>query len=188
MPELSLSALWTWLGILLPQTLAQRKCWVGCRPPTSYWPLGFLLFMDPGFLFCKLTSQLLGFWDWSYLSGDCWPQPSRSDAFGPVSKELSGDATIAAVDLKMTLEPCCFSRCQGPCLPQGCRLAWGPHWPALCEIVLSSLHASPIVHSCPFTFLMGTQDTKGDDRWEFAFEALASQKFILPILTKEDCV
>lgn len=86
MLELSLSALWTWLGIFLPQALAQWKCWVGCRHPTPYWPLEFLLFMDPGFLFCKLTSQLLGFWDWIYLNSDCWPQLSLSDAFGPVSK------------------------------------------------------------------------------------------------------
>lgn len=37
------------------------------------------------------------------LKCDCWPQPSHSDAFGPVSKELSDDAAIAAVDLEMTL-------------------------------------------------------------------------------------
>lgn len=41
--------------------------------------------------------------DWIYLNGDCWPQPSHSDAFGPVSKELSDAAAIAAVDLEMTL-------------------------------------------------------------------------------------
>lgn len=97
----TLSALW--LGIFLPQALAQWKCWVGCRPPAPYWPLGFLLFIDPGFLFCKLTSQLLGLWDWIYLNGVCWPQSSLSDAFGPVSKELSGDAAIVAVYLEMIL-------------------------------------------------------------------------------------
>lgn len=112
------------------------------------------------------------------MNGDCWPQPSLSDAFGPVSKELSGDAAIAAVDLEMTLwDHAVIVGAKVRVYPKGAG------WP-----VGSLLYASPTVHSCPLTFLMGTLDAKGDDQREFAFEALASQRFILPILTKEDCV
>lgn len=72
--------------------------------------------------------------------------------------------------------------------PKGAGWPVGSHRPALCEVVLSFLLASPTIHSCPLTFLMGTLDAKGDDHKEFAFEVLASQRFILPILTKKDCV
>lgn len=135
--------------------------------------------MDPGFLFCKLASHLLGFWDWIYLNGHCWPQASRSDAFGLVSKELPGYAAIADVDLEITLwDHAVLVGAKVHAYPKGACWPAGSHRPALCEVVLSFSRASPTTHSCPLTFLMGTLDAKGDDHREFAFEALASQRFI----------
>lgn len=65
-----------------------------------------------------------------------------------------------------------------------CRLTCG-FLPALWGSYL--LHASPTVHPYPLTFFPWTLDAKGDDHSAFEFEALVSQRLILPIFPKKDC-
>lgn len=59
------------------------------------------------------------------------------------------------------------------CLTYTCRLTYG-FSPALWGNSL--LHASPVAHACPLTFLFWTLDAKGDDCSAFEFEALVSQR------------
>ena len=75
------------------------------------------------------------------MNGDCWPQPSLSAAFGPESKELSGDAAITAVDLEMTLwDHAVIVGAKVRVYPKGAGWPVGSHRPALCEVVLSYMH------------------------------------------------
>lgn len=59
--------------------------------------------MEPDFLFASCHPCCLG--SWIYLNGHCWPPLSVSDNilvfpkdWNSVSKDLSGDAAIAAVE------------------------------------------------------------------------------------------